>query len=659
MFKRYVSKLLASAWVFGLLAIPLAAQGQTLLSQGRPVVASSTQAPFVAADAVDGNTGTRWSSNFTNNEWIYVDLGATTTISRVLLNWEAAYGSGYQIQVSADATNWTTIFTTTTGNGATDDLAVSGSGRYVRVLGTARATQWGYSLWEFQVFGSVGTPVSLLSQSRPAVASSVEAPFVAANAVDGSTTTRWSSAFTNNEWIYVDLGATATISRVVLTWEAAYGSGYQIQVSANAANWTTIFTTTNGNGATDDLTVSGSGRYVRMLGTARATQFGYSLFEFQVYGTGGGGDNCAALPGAPTGLNASGVSSTSATINWTAPNPGANCTITNYLVFRNGVQVASSGGTSALINGLTANTTYSFTVAAVNGFGTGPQSGGLSVTTPVGTAAPIWQDEFDGAGAPNAANWNFLVGNGFDGVGFTGWGNGEWEWYRPENCFLRGGMLVMRAEWLAVPMNIAGRDWYQKSCRITTRGKRSWGVTAGRTTAIEARMSIPSRIGTWPAFWGMGDSSDGTLTGAYNPAFDYYDRMGTHWPSSGEIDIMEHVNTVTQVTLNLFWDTRLGLQSVWCATCVGANASVWPVADVTAFHVYRLERTTTQIRWYVDGVLSKTQNINDPTMADEFATQPFHIIMNLALAGSFPNAAPNIADFPMEMLVDYVRVYQF
>ena len=153
----------------------------------------------------------------------------------------------------------------------------------MRVLGTARATQWGYSLWEFQVFGTPASTASLLSQGRPVVASSTQAGFPATNAVDGNTTTRWSSAFTNNEWIYVDLGSTATVSRVLLNWEAAYGSGYQIQVSDNAANWTTIFTTTTGNGATDDLAVSGSGRYVRMLGTARATQWGYSLFEFQVY----------------------------------------------------------------------------------------------------------------------------------------------------------------------------------------------------------------------------------------------------------------------------------------------------------------------------------------------------------------------------------------
>ena len=229
---------------------------------------------------------------------------------------------------------------------------------------------------------------TLLSQGRPVVASSAEGPFAAANAVDGNASTRWGSAFTNNEWIYVDLGSTATISRVVLNWETAYGSGYQIQVSNDATTWTTVFTTTTGNGAIDDLTVSGSGRYVRMLGTARATQWGYSLFEFQVFGTGGAPPACATLPGAPNGLSAAGVTSASVTISWTAPNPGANCVITGYRVFRDGVQVATPTGASAVITGLAANTTYSFTVVAVNSFGAGPQSGALSVTTTSGSSNP-------------------------------------------------------------------------------------------------------------------------------------------------------------------------------------------------------------------------------------------------------------------------------
>ena len=81
-----------------------------------------------------------------------MDLGATSSISQVLLNWETAYGKEYEIQVSGDGANWTTVYSTTTGDGGIDDLDVSGVGRYVRMYGTQRGTQWGYSLWEFEVY---------------------------------------------------------------------------------------------------------------------------------------------------------------------------------------------------------------------------------------------------------------------------------------------------------------------------------------------------------------------------------------------------------------------------------------------------------------------------------------------------------------------------
>ena len=83
-----------------------------------------------------------------------MDLGATHTLCKVNLQWETAYATAFQIQTSNDGTTWTPIYSTTTGAGGTQNLSVSGSGRYVRMYGTARATQYGYSLWEFQVFGS-------------------------------------------------------------------------------------------------------------------------------------------------------------------------------------------------------------------------------------------------------------------------------------------------------------------------------------------------------------------------------------------------------------------------------------------------------------------------------------------------------------------------
>jgi fibronectin type 3 domain-containing protein len=126
----------------------------TLLSQGQPATASSVQAGYPASNAVDGNLSTRWSSAFSDPQWLQVDLGATHTITQVVLNWETAYGKAFQIQTSNDGTNWTTIYSTTTGTGGVQTIPVSGSGRYVRMYGTQRATGYGYSLWEFQVYGA-------------------------------------------------------------------------------------------------------------------------------------------------------------------------------------------------------------------------------------------------------------------------------------------------------------------------------------------------------------------------------------------------------------------------------------------------------------------------------------------------------------------------
>ena len=125
-----------------------------------------------------------------------------------------------------------------------------------------------------------------LARNRTATASSVEnSSYPASAAVDGSATTRWSSAFADPQWLRVDLGATAQISRVRLAWEAAYGSAYQIQTSADGTTWTTVRSVTGGNGGEDDHAgLAASGRYVRILGTARGTPWGYSLYSFEVYG---------------------------------------------------------------------------------------------------------------------------------------------------------------------------------------------------------------------------------------------------------------------------------------------------------------------------------------------------------------------------------------
>jgi hypothetical protein len=128
---------------------------------------------------------------------------------------------------------------------------------------------------------------TLLSQGRPAAASSVEGPGLEAlYAFDGDIyNTRWSSLSSDPQWLRVDLGATKTIREIKLYWESAYAKAYRIEVSNSTSGpWTTLYSTTNGPGGNEDLIVSGSGRYVRMYGTVRWTPWGYSLYEMQVYG---------------------------------------------------------------------------------------------------------------------------------------------------------------------------------------------------------------------------------------------------------------------------------------------------------------------------------------------------------------------------------------
>ena len=129
--------------------------GTTNIALHHPTGASSVEgSSYAAPNATDGNLSTRWSSKYADPQWLDVDLGSTQSICQVVLYWERAYAKAFQIQVSNNNTSWTTIYSTTTGTGGTQTLNLSGSGRYIRMYGTVRGTQWGYSIYEFQVHGS-------------------------------------------------------------------------------------------------------------------------------------------------------------------------------------------------------------------------------------------------------------------------------------------------------------------------------------------------------------------------------------------------------------------------------------------------------------------------------------------------------------------------
>ncbi len=163
--KRRVTAVAATlALVAGLLTVmsplPALAAADTNIARGAEATASSVEsAGTPASAAIDGSLTTRWSSAWSDPQWVQVDLGANASISGFSIAWEAAFAAAYNIQVSTDGTNWTQVYATTAGAGGTETPAppAGTTGRYVRLTGTARTTingaQYGYSIYEFQVIG--------------------------------------------------------------------------------------------------------------------------------------------------------------------------------------------------------------------------------------------------------------------------------------------------------------------------------------------------------------------------------------------------------------------------------------------------------------------------------------------------------------------------
>jgi hypothetical protein len=226
----------------------------------------------------------------------------------------------------------------------------------------------------------------LLSQGKPVATSTVESSsYAGTKAVDGSTSTRWASLESADpQWLRIDLGQSAALHRVVLTWEAAYAKKYRIETSDDGTTFTPAATVDNGDGKTDDLTFSAHGRYVRFVGVTRATSYGYSFWEMQVFGsTDSSGDTQA--PTTPTGLTAGTTTGTSAALTWSAATD--NVGVAGYDVLRDGTSVATSATPSYTDTGLTPDTSYSYAVRARDAAGNlSSPSTPITVKTKAGSA---------------------------------------------------------------------------------------------------------------------------------------------------------------------------------------------------------------------------------------------------------------------------------
>jgi len=234
---------------------------------------------------------------------------------------------------------------------------------------------------------------------------------------------------------------------------------------------------------------------------------------------------------------------------------------------------------------------------------------------------PIFADEFNYTGLPDPNKWGYDIGG-------SGWGNNELQYYTNQlkNAFVANGKLTITA----YKEEMEGRNY--TSARLITKNKGD--IKYGR---IEVKAQLPSGLGTWPAIWML--PTDWVYGG---------------WPSSGEIDIMEHVgydqDVIHITTHSEKYYFKINTQK--SATKKIENAS-------TQYHVYRLDWTPEKITGYIDNELIFT-NVNEGTDYKAWPfDQRFHLLLNIAVGGDW-GGAKGIDEkaFPASMLVDYVRFYK-
>lgn len=325
------------------------------------------------------------------------------------------------------------------------------------------------------------------------------------------------------------------------------------------------------------------------------------------------------------------------TVSWLAPSSGPTPTgykITPY-IGASAQSVTTVGNvTSADVTGLTNATAYTFTVKASNGVGDSAESAASGLNTP--QANLLFGDEFNGSFIDPA--WYVLNRD-------SDQSNSELAFYKSGQVTLDGsGNLKILCEHVDVTANTYSDGLYPSDNGSVTRHYRSGMVqtslfkvpapTGGLTTIVEFAGKMPSAVGSgaWcGSLWLLG--VDCQTANKHNP-----DNVGgCNWPTSGEVDIAEFGigggGTLTSYSVGTF--SSIGSAGGGSVSCTDANANS---------HVYRLEWTTSQLTWKLDGVSKNTYS--------GFSSQDMFIIINVTTVGS-----PNAGAFPSSMLIDYVHVF--
>lgn len=267
----------------------------------------------------------------------------------------------------------------------------------------------------------------------------------------------------------------------------------------------------------------------------------------------------------------------------------------------------------------------------------------------------VWRDEFDGDSV-DRTKWDFDLGNGFFDYRthswVPGWGNEELQYYTdaPTNVSVRDSLLTIRA----VKESLHGCGY--SSARLKTRARDGSPLFKQCYGRFEFRAKVPWGKGLWPALWML-------------PQDDHYGG----WAASGEIDLMEIVGEKPHEVLS-----SLHFGSPFPKRSLITNVHPLPGGSTVAdWHVYAVEWEPGEIRFFVDDIpiathrhwwsCSKTAEDGaglEPRRASDLNAwpapfdQPFYLVMNVAVGGNFPGVPNAATQFPAELVVDYVRVYE-
>ena len=455
--------------------------------------------------------------------------------------------------------------------------------------------------------------------------SSVKGNNQGAFAVDGNQSTRWESDFLDPQFIIVDLATTYALNKVEIDWEAAYATQYKVELSNNKQQWTTVSNITSGNGGTDVINFNEqNARYVRMYGTQRTTignvQYGYSIFEFEVYGE-AATNNASLSDILINGTPFTAFSSNQYNYDYLLK-PGINSVPTVS------VTTANSNATYTITNAQSLPGTTTINVTAADGSTT--QTYTINFTA--SNYNLVWNDEFDYTGAPNTSKWHHQT---YPPVGDS-WFNNEKQHYtnRLENSYVSNGSLKIKAIKESYSDPTSGSTKQYTAARLNSK----YAFRYGR---MEVKAKLPAAQGTWPAIWTLGKNI--SENGAYWQTQGF---GNTVWPYCGEIDIMEQDGNKFKTSGAFHFPDSNGNNTYTTnSTSVTDTANSW--------HVYAMEWSADTIELSVDDVVFHTLN----NAQNAYFDNEHFILLNIAMGGQLGGTiAVNFTSDIME--IDYVRVYQ-